>query len=418
MLSLIVVSVGAPISGAVAQEEVKTLTLEQALETTRGRQESWQVLQAQIEQSMARRRQVLARLLPQLNLNARVTRLGQEIAFNDRIVRPQYDWAVGVQAGVVLFDGTLYPLYDQSGKLVEQIEHDAQWQRNLLLEQVEVAYHTLGAAQRDDELAVQIAQLRELQLERAKKLVEANLATQLDVERAQLSLLQAQLDAKEARLSRQLASDQLMLVMGERAGPLLQLEGWGAPPDVSKVEGRELAQRADLLAAQRGIEAAQLGEDAIWRGLLPRLNFALNADQGPQVFSNPTGFQWSMTLSLAWTLYDGGALYARAHEQAQQVQILKLRQQQQLRQAGGQALGVERELAQGQLAAESAQAQVKVAQSALDLAQRRFEQGLATQLDINDATSALVTAQRAVNRAHLRLWLAKTRLRYLSLMAQ
>lgn len=401
-------------SVGMAQTREATVSLDEALKSAQQRQEDWQILEAQIIQAQARRRQVLARLLPQLTLNARVTRLGQEVRFGERVVRPQYDWGLGAQASVTLFDGSAYPAYSQADRVITQTQQLASWQRQLLSSQVEQAYHTLGAAQRDHALLEQLAQLRQLQLERAKRLVEAKLATSLDVERAQLALLQAELAAKQAKQDLLLASDQLALLMGQQAGPQLRVQSWAPPSlDPPATSTLELSKRADVDAARLGVEAAQLGERAIWWGLAPRLTFSINGDQGPATLTNP-GFQWSMTLALAWTLYDGGALYARAQDQEQQAQILALRRQQLMRQASGQLLAIEREINQAVEAASSAQRQAEVAQRALELAERRFEQGLATQLDINDATSALVTAQREINRAHLRIWLARTQLRYLS----
>ena len=401
---------GSPVASSPDAARVIVITLPEALRAARERQEDWAILQAQLTQSEARQRQVLARMLPQLNLNARLTRLGREIAFQERVIRPQYDWATGAQASVVLFDGTMYPALAQAEQVVGQTRALTRWQRQLLLMQVELAYHTLGAAERDLELLEQAAALRQLQLRRAQALVQAQLATALDVERAQLALIQATLATQEAQLTVMLASDQLLVLTGQPAGQRLSVQGW-EPPAAAPTPAQPLAARADLEAAALGVEAARLGERSVWWGLAPRLTLGLAGDLGPQTFANPDGFQWSITLSLAWTLYDGGALYARAQEQALQAQILALQRQQQLRQASAQLLALERESAQAQLAMESAQAQVQVAQRALDLAQRRFEQSLATQLDINDATDAWLLAQRQLNQARLRLAQVRTQLR-------
>jgi outer membrane protein TolC len=74
----------------------------------------------------------------------------------------------------------------------------------------------------------------------------------------------------------------------------------------------------------------------------------------------------------------------------------------------------ERDWQAAQAQIQLADEQLALAQQSLELARQRFEQGVASSLEINDANGALFNAEITRNRGVLRAKLAAVRVRYLT----
>lgn len=381
------------------------VTLESVLEQAQAKNETWAITEARINQARGVRRQALAALLPSLSANANLTRNGNVIDFGGSQVQRQYNWGLSGRASIALFDGTKYPLLSRSGKLLEASEALAQWQRGALEFEVTQSFYLLAATQSRVAIAERTVELRQAQLERSEALLDARLGVKLDTELARTQLLESQQDLLEAQSLLGNAADSLgvLLVIEPEVELRTALDetnltaSTAAPP--SKVELASLEKRGDMRASQLQIEALELNKTSVWGDFLPVVELGGGANLGPaSAFSNPDGFNWSITLSASWLLYDGGYRYGQLDQLSAQITESTLEHQRELRQAGS---GLRRSLRAWRTATagvDLAQQQIIAAEQAYESASARFENGLNTSLDVADASERLFQAEVSLNQ--------------------
>jgi len=383
----------------------QVLTLESVLEQAQSQNETWAITEARIDQARAVRRQAWAALLPSLSANASVTRNGDTISFGGSEVQRQYNWGVSGRASIAIFDGTRYPLLSRSGKLLEASEALAKWQRSALKFEVTQSFYLLAATQARVAIAERTVALRQAQLERAEALLDAKLGVKLDTELARTQLLQAQQDLLEAQSLLENAADALgVLLVVEPQVELrtglreTDLEADTARPP-SQVEAISLEKRGDLRAAQLQIEALELNKSSVWASFLPIIELGAGANYGPSsAFSNPDGFNWSVTLSASWLLYDGGYRYGQLDQLSAQITESSLEYARELRQAGAGLRSALRAWQTATTSVELAKQQISAAEQAYESASARFENGLNTSLDVADASERLFQAEVSLNQ--------------------
>lgn len=415
ILSVVAGLLAAPV---VAQSDVEPegVTLQQALKVAAEQNETWEIAEQRIEQSRAIRRQTLALMLPSLSASAVGTYNGVDVEFQGRSITQRWDWSTGAQASLTLLDLSNFPLYARSKRLVEATEADAAWARRTLLVEVEQAFFELAAAEREVAIARNTVELRQAYVEQAEALVESGIALPLDVARARSQRLEADqaLVVALARLGNQ--SDSLEVLLGQRPSGALRAmvaeEELVAPP--AGFGQPDLARRADLRVQAYSIEAQELAADAIWWSLFPTLTLSGQGRFGESSFSAPDGYTWSVSLTLGWLLYDGGARYARLNEAESRTTELELELQRAKRQAVG-LLG--QSLRSWRAAFEAiavADEKAEVARQAFEMTRARFDAGLATSVEVNESSDALFRAENDLNQAVLQARLARAQYRYLS----
>lgn len=407
--------IGAPEASA-QRAPAPSWTLEQAIARA-GEQDNvrLEVFRARIERARARVDEARAALLPTLRVSATGTRNGQEIRIGDRVFLPRYDWGANGAASVVLFDASLYPGLRQSQRLAEQVQADVTWRRRVLAFEIEQAALVLMAAQREVEIVTETIELRGQDVARLRALVEAASAVPLDVARAEQLVLEARQRLLDAQRARGDAAAAVRILAGKSPEGGLRLEGslaaWAESAALEPGEelGEALGRRQDFVAQAYQIEANRLAEDSVWGQLWPQLTLSANGRLGPSTVGNPDGFLWSVSLNLAWVLYDGGARTARAAQVEQQTRELRAQRRVQLLEASDEVLRVRREFEAARGSVEVATQQVELARRALQMAQRRFEAGVASSVELRDASQARLDAELALNQAHLRLATARAR---------
>lgn len=408
--------VGSAVFGGANLASAQELSLQEVLKEVPERHETWEITEAQIRQSQAARREVLALLLPQLSVSASMTRQGgDEVSFGETSVRPRYDWGINGTASMVLFDGPRYFDYQQAGALLEATKASARWQRHMLLLEAELSFFTLGAAQREVEIAEAAVEWRRQYLEQAEALVRSGMAISVDVSRARIQVLEAEQQLFEAEAALGNAADGLAALLGREPDGKLR-----AAIDVDKVapgspeeEGGVNEDRDDFAGRRFQVKAAELRRRGVWWGLLPRIGANINSQYGPETLFNPTGFNWSAGLSATWNLYDGGARYARADAAEAQIRQLELELERDQRLASVEVEQALRQWRSLSSAIDVAEEKVLVARETFEMVLARFEAGLATSLEVSDASQELLRAELGLNQVELQARLAEVRFRYL-----
>ncbi len=392
------------------------VTLEQVLEEVPQQHETHQITQMEVRQSRALRRQALGALFPQLSATGELTRQGgEEVEIGDQAIRRRYDWGITGIASLTIFDGPAYYDYWQSDAMVDVAEASAEWERHFLELDAEVAFFTLASAQREVEIAEAAIEWRREYLEEAEELRDAGFAVEVDVSRARAEVLEAEQALLEADAARGNAADGLATLLGR--DPDGQLRAEFDPEDIETDPPPQRAsvteERTDFTGRRAGVEAAELGRRGVWWGFAPRVGLSLNTRWGEPTAFDPDYFNWSLTLSATWDLYQGGARFARADEAQAEVRQAELELERDLRDANV-------EMAQAYRDWESAAARIEVARQRLEAVEQtydqvlaQYEQGLVTGLEVSDASQELLDAEMTLNQVRFQARVAEVQYRYL-----
>ncbi|MBN1960757.1 MAG: TolC family protein [Deltaproteobacteria bacterium] len=188
--------------------------------------------------------------------------------------------------------------------------------------------------------------------------------------------------------------------------------------ETNNLEKSALENRLDVLAAKAGENLASIAQKSAWLQYLPSIIGSASyqyANFGGTIFdTNPNADDstksWAITISASWTLWDGGLRECTMRES--EAYLVESRAT--ARAAEQQAIDdVRRSL----LDLESARANTKKASEQLTLARENmhlvevnYKSGVATQLDVTDATTQLTTAELGAIGERLNAQLATLRL--------
>lgn len=262
-----------------------------------------------------------------------------------------------------------------------------------------LAYLTVLEAEQNVAAAEADVQLAERLLELARSRREAGVATGVDVARAETRLAGQRVRLAQARAQLDTARLNLLRVIGGPLSAELELADRlkftpEAPPDTAKAVEQALADRADLRAAREQLRAAEAEYGAALGGWMPSLSFF--GDYGssglrPNELNLPTR---SVGIRIDVPIFNGGRTRAemqlaaaRKREAQAQYEDLRAAIEKEVREALDH-LAVRTEQVR---AAESA---LRLAERELELAQDRFRNGLADNVEVVQAQTALENARK------------------------
>jgi outer membrane protein TolC len=244
-------------------------------------------------------------------------------------------------------------------------------------------------------------QLAQRLLDLATNQRNAGLATGLDVARAETRLANQQVQLAQAQTDRDTARLDLLRVVGLPLGTKLSLADPLKFTPADRVEGgpavqSALAERSDLKVAEQQLKIATVQRKAAMAGWAPSLSFG--GDYGtsaikPNELSLPTR---SVGVSLDVPIFNGG----RTHSEVQTATSLE---RQAAAQAGDLKLAIEKDVRQALDNLKTRESQVRAAQTALSLATRelelsedRFANGIADNIEVVTAQTALENARQTL----------------------
>lgn len=414
-VTAVALAVGAALvvpSEATAEE----VTLEEVLQEVPDRHETREITEMEIRESRAMRRQALGALLPQLDATGDVTRQsGDEVEIQGELVRQRYDWSVGATASVQIFDGPAYFDYREADALLEVTEARAQWQRHMLELDAEVAFFTLASAQRDVEIAEAAIDWRQDYLEEAEAMRDAGLAVGVDVSRARAEVLEAEQTLLEAEAALGDAADGLASLMGRE--PDGQLRADVDPDDLETSPPDQRAdvtdERADFSARRAQIEASDLSRRGVWWSYLPQVSLNFNPRWSRPTAFDPDRFNWTLSLTATWSIFQGGARQARADAAQAEVRREELEFERDIREADVEMAEALRQWRSTANRIDVARQRLEVAEETYEQVLAQYEQGLVSSLEVSDASQELLDAEQQLNQIRLQARLAEVRYRYL-----
>lgn len=392
------------VSTAMGSQPSERLTLDEAIQIALRNNRAVQISARNLDKSRSAVREATGAALPQIQGTATYVRF-------DRVATARF----GLQpirlgnienrtaritlTQVIDINGLIQIAIRAASTALTISELDYERTRNDTILQVTQAYQGVARAEefvRVAEEALKNAQER-LRLIRAQ--VDAGVAAQFDLLRAETAVAQAEQALLNTRNQRELAVAALNNLLGRDLNTPVQVVKPTALPPLQEAALDTLTQQAyanrpEILAAERGVQLAQLNIRNAQRGNLPSLILTGQADFNLNTSPfNPRRESYTGTVVLSVPIWDSGITRARVTQARDDVEIAQLRLQQAKE-------GVALEVRQAYLNLQDAQKRLAVAQKGLEqatealrLARVRFEAGVSPQLEISDAELAFTQAQ-------------------------
>ncbi len=354
--------------------------------------------------------QALSPLLPQLSASVSASRSHSTVvttssttgATISTITNRDFNETLAAQVALsqLLFDfGKNAASLDAARKLSEVALEDVELQRQLITQSVKQAYTNINFAQRLIRVNEQALQRAELNLRSARGFFEVGTRPKSDVTRAEVDVANARVDVIRARNAERLARVALNTAMGVRADtPVQVLDSLVYQPsrmDRARLMEQALRRRPESRQARLRAEAADALLRRTFRDFFPDVTGSA-AYGGTRSTLDEA---WSATLSLTWSIFDGGNRIARHREARANLEAAQAR-------VSATELDIERDVEQAQISVSEAEERIQAAQKAVEsaqenfrLAQGRFDAGVGTILELTDAQLALTQAQNTEAQA-------------------
>ncbi len=376
--------------GSHAEEE---LTIEQAIAVALKNNPSIRVANEARIAGRARIGQTQSAYYPYVNLQTRYSRSWQEASQSS--ARNHYGNTF--ELSQLIFDfGRTPGLVGSARESYESLKESYQNSRQIVALNTKVAYYAYLAYERELMLTEEIVRQRNQLLHQAKQFFKTGLKPRIDVTRAEANLYDAKLSFIKAQNGLQIAKINLVNALGIEKLP------WSVLKDVLEIKkpiimnlddakSMAIMQRPDLLQNKALEREREFSVKAAKAEYLPRLSG--NANYGWSSTDFPLQEEWTVGMQMAFPLFTG-------FEKRE-----KLRQEEaKLRQAKAFSdviiqntlAEVEQAYADMNTASEQIVAARKGSQASnenLELATKRYQQGLNDIIEITDAQVQYLTAE-------------------------
>jgi len=418
-----------------AAQGERELTLDDALALGRKRNKSVVVERARLEQAQTGLSSAWALLLPTIAAQGRYTRNYQEFNFGGAVItdpmgQPILDPMTGLAMhtpslliqpvnqldGTVSFNAPLivpaaYPGLKSVKANIAASEANYELSETNILYAVAQAFY--AAAISDEVLLARRSNIdvARATLENAKTRLAAGTVTKVDVDRAELAMLRAEQQDREARHGRDQAYRSL--------ATLIQIDGpfrakapttLGAAPAEQPLEN-VLKLRPEFRALELSARAADLQATTDAWKWSPSLSGFGNARRFNYDNFHRDHYSWAVGVQLDWVIFDGGGRDAQRH-------LANAQQAEAEARAAVLADNIRDDLANGRSLVDTkrqgmfaSMRAVELAKETIDLVRTQYEAGTVTQVDLLQAQDALVGAQEALAQSRFDLAVADLTLR-------
>jgi len=399
----------------VAAQAERELTLEQALELGKKHNKSMVAERARLEQAQTALSSAWALLLPTINAQGKYTRNYARFEFTlpagNLLIQPvnQLDGVISFSAPLIV--PAAYPGLQSVKASIGASEANYELSEANVLYAVAQAFY--AAAVSDEVLLARRSNIdvAKATLDNAKTRLAAGTVTKVDVDRAELAMLRAEQQAREARQGRDQAYRGLTTLIQidtpYRAKPP---EALGAPPAEQPVEN-VLKLRPEFRTLELTAKAADLQATTDALKWLPALSAFGNARKFNYDNFNRQRYSWAVGVQVDWLIFDGGNRDAQRHladAQREEAEARTAVLADNIRDDLANGRGLVDTKRQGVFAATRA---VELAKETIDLVRTQYEAGTVTQVDLLGAQDALVGAQEALAQSRFDLAVADLTLR-------
>ncbi|HVR62152.1 MAG TPA: TolC family protein [Polyangia bacterium] len=412
------VAAGGPVVQAAAEaaEGGPTVTLEKALELARQRNRSVIAERARLAQAQASVQQGWAALFPTLTAQGKYTHNNAEARFNPGgmpfLIQPVNQWDGSINGTAPLIVPAAYPALEAVKASARAADANFQVSEAQLLLSVAQTYHAAAVSEEVVLARQSNVEVNQATLKNAQVRFGAGTVTKVDVDRAELALVQAQQAERTARFGRDKTYRALATLIQQ---PLpFQVRTPNFPPEMHDERDlpRALELRPEFRALQESLRSSTETANANgWRWAPGLSGFGLARKFNYDSFTLKR-YAWAVGLQLDWTLFDGGNRDAQRHLARAQAEETAAR-------ADVLRDSIRDDLADGRRDLETKQQGLQVAERSVELAREtlalvrvQYEAGTVTQVDLLQAQDALVNTQQQLAQAHYDVAAADLTLRH------
>jgi outer membrane protein len=382
------------------------------------------VARADVDVARADRTAAFSNVLPRLDLSTALGRTFQgatasrSVLFGNipQIIPAQESsndpsYTLGLQLSQTVFDWQRFQEIDRASWNAQAfaLQYDETALR--IAFEVTARFYDVVKAERSLRVLEATAARSQELVERADALFAAGRGAKADTYTARVNLTNDRINVERQRTVLAEARTTLGQILGRTTGEGLALVPpaaldapglpSGEPPPVDALLARARERRPALAAQRALIEAAYAAVEGAQAGYLPALTAQAGYSRSAQelfgdegAYADPTrAYNASAQLVLSWNLFEG--FRTRSDVQRARSTLERARAT-----SGATGQNVAKEIADARLRVESLQRQVALsaeslatAREALSLATQRFEAGLASQLEVRDASLKITQAE-------------------------
>jgi len=419
-----------------AQNE-RELTLEQALEMGKKRNKNIVAEHARLEQAQTNLDSAWALLLPTIAAQGKYTRNYHAFLFPGAVVTDQAGQPILVPGvtpptaertpglliqpvnqldGIISFSAPLivpaaYPgLKAVKASIAASTANYELSETNVLYAVAQTFY---AAAVADEVLVARLSniQVARATLDNAKPRLAAGTVTKVDVDRAELALLRAEQQEREARQGRDQTYRALATLIQIDTPFHVKAPEALPPPPAQEPLQNVLKLRPEFQSIALTAQAADLQATTDALKWSPQLSAFGNARKFNYDNFNRDRYSWAIGLQLDWVLYDGGNRDAQRH-------LANWQQTEAEARASALSDSIRDDLVNGRSLVDvkrqgvfAAVRAVELAKETIDLIRTQYEAGTVTQVDLLQAQDALVSSQEALAQLRFDLAVADLTLR-------
>jgi outer membrane protein TolC len=384
------------------------LTIERAVGLAVTRNERSAIADTTVEAAEARVRRARTAFLPRVDISGN---LGTDIGNGS-----ERDLSTSAVLTQPLFDARVFPLYRQQRFERDAVRLSAVDSKRVLGFDAAVSFLTTLSFEQVLLAAERRRDFAQTNLDDVRARFEAGLVSSNDVTRAELELATAVRGLAQARgdvqASRVDLENLLKADVDVLAPPVALLDAADDPPPAADSAVAEAqARRGDIAARRARVEALRAFADEPRARFFPSVLFSAqtrNVNDGPITNRNNEGF---MGVSFAWPVFDAGLRGADRAERTANVRGAELQLELELRDVERQMRSAAVQLTTEQASLREAAAAVRAARKNADETNILYREGLASALELADATQRLFEAEVAEVTARYRMALAYLSLR-------
>lgn len=431
---------GAPADGGA--QEVRPVTLEEAVAEARQRSPDVRAARAQAEAAAQQASAAASYLWPTVGLEAGMMRTDDPVAaFGSRLRQgrftqadfdpallndpaPLTDWSGAVGARWAPVDFSAEAARVAARRQAQAARFGADWAAEAAAFRAEMSYLQAVGARGMLTAAEAALAAAEANLRVVRRRAEEGLLTDADVLQAEAAAEGARARVIAGRQAVADAQEYLAVAMGWPAGavprpvdedmPTPVAEGLEAVGGAGEAEVWDPGRRPDLRASLEALEAARASVAQASRARLPKVEaFARVETHAPEV-ADGLERSWTAGFQIRVPVFTGFAVTSQKAAAASMAEAARARHEGALRQARAEVAEARRGVASARRTVAASEAGARAAAEAARLMRRRFEEGLTTTADLLAAESRAAAMEAGAVQARLNLALAAARLAFLA----
>jgi outer membrane protein, multidrug efflux system len=269
-----------------------------------------------------------------------------------------------------------------------------------LISDVAQNYFDLLELDREADIARRTLASRQASLELVRRRYEDGLTSELDVRRAEQELATAAAAVPDVERRIAQTEDRLSLLLGRNPGPIARshsLDAQALPPEVpAGLPSMLLERRPDIRQAEEKLISANAHIGEAKAAFFPRISltgmFGLESASLSELFTGPARV-WQVGPTVTFPIFHAGQLRGNLHAAEARREQALIQYQQTIQQAFRDVNDALVFRAKAGEIRTQHETRVQAAGRALDIANRRYTNGLGTYLDVLDAQRQLFTAE-------------------------